>query len=143
MDILIIIFLAVTSIIFMPLVPSLFVVVFTIVWYMLGDRLLLNFLVAIPTRFIFTRTSKTVNMPMTTALIEIVKAPLSAFFGSLVILSFVENKNAALLFILGLLLFSANFHFFTGLFRNHPYKIIMYFSVFVGSLIGLYLAYNV
>lgn len=113
------------------------VVLFTALWYVFIDRGLLNILMALTVRpiFILLNGGKVpenivVNL---TLIIELVKAPVSAYLGLRILLSLLPIEGVIIPFAVGLILWSLNFHFIGGVFRNHPYNKTMFAGVVIGT----------
>lgn len=127
------------SLFFTSPVPAVAVTLFAVFWYALIDRGLLNMLMAFVARpvFIMLNGGKVpVNIVVDlTLIIELIKAPISAYLGLRILLSLLSNEGVIVPFATGIILWSLNFHFIGGVFRNHPHKEIMFAGVVIGTSI--------
>jgi hypothetical protein len=118
---------------------SLLIVIYTAIWYGIIDRLILSALLAIPVRVplvLFNVKDKVVAGTFWT---EILKAPISAALGGYILLHLFKNDSILMPFGIGIYLWSFNFHFVGGVFRNHPLKVPMYIGVFILTTITILL----
>lgn len=125
---------------------SVLVVVFTTLWYLFIDRILLNIFLAVPARLIIVLLGESggKNVATTSTLwIELFKAPISAGLGGYILLYLFKSDAILVPFAIGLLLWSFNFHFIGGVFKHHPYNLPMFIGVLIltSLTIGLLLSY--
>lgn len=140
MDIAIIVVQFLWSLFLLGLTKSIFIVIYTIFWWILADRFILNFLIAFLVRPILLAVGLGDNIVVNaTFLIEIIKAPLSAFFGSFLALQlFVDYPERVIFaFVIGMMLNYFNFYFIGGVIRNHPCRTLMFILVIIGFGAGI------
>jgi hypothetical protein len=101
------------------------------------DRGLINIILAIPTRPILVFLNVNNKVTIGTFWIEIIKAPISAYLGSYILLRLFNNNLVIMPFIIGLLIWSFNFHFIGGVFKNHALRTIMFMGVLVSTVFVL------
>lgn len=127
----------------LPIIPSLLVVGYTVLWYVVIDRMVINFLLVIPTRFVFTNILRTkdgsIGVSGANLIIEMLKAPISIYLGGILLGHIVQDSKAIYVFAIGFILWLLPLYFFKGIFKNHPHKIIMFIGNILGVILGLFL----
>jgi hypothetical protein len=114
---------------------SVLIVVYTALWYMFIDRGVINILLLIPVRFLLVLFNVKDKVTVGTFWVEIIKAPLSAGLGGYILLLLFKTSSIYIPFGIGILLWSLNFHFIGGIFKNHPLRVVMYVCVFLLTII--------
>lgn len=127
----------------LPIIPSLLVVGYTVLWYILIDRMVINFLLVIPIRFVFTKIlgqgDGTVDIASANFINEIVKAPISIYLGGYFLRYINSDPKTIYAFVTGYLLWTINIYFIGGILRRHPYRTIMFIGNILGVILGLFL----
>jgi hypothetical protein len=114
---------------------SILLVIFTALWYSLIDRGVINIILAIPMRYVLLFFKVKDIVTASSFWIEIIKAPISAGLGGYILLILFKTDELYVPFGIGILLWSFNFHFIGGVFKNHPQNVLMYTCVFLLTII--------
>lgn len=137
MDIAILLVHLLTSLVFLSLIRSIILIVLTALWYALIDRGVINFLLAIPVRFLLVLFNVNDKVIVGTFWIEIMKAPLSVGLGGYILLLLFKTSAVYVPFGIGMLFWTLNFYFIGGNFKNHPYNRLAFICVVLMTIITL------
>lgn len=136
MDIIIFLIHLIISFILVDFKQGLLISIYTALWYSFIDRGIINIILTILIKPLLVFLNVKDRVAVGTFWIEIIKAPLSAYFGVLILMRLLPNSFIILPFVIGIALWSFNFHFIGGVFKNHPLRVIMYICVLIGIILS-------
>lgn len=136
MDILIFILHALFSWIMIGPSLGLITSIYTALWYLFIDRGLLNVILALLARPILVALNVNSKSIVGSFWIELTKAPISAYFGGLILSKLINTNIVIIPFAVGLIMWSLNFNLISGLNKSHPKKVSMFIGVLIGTIIA-------